>query len=110
MNKLQESAYDILCQISDGDDSLDEINRAAAKLFDHDFSPSMALMPDKLREAIVGLIGEILEPGAGEHNIAVYWLYEAKGMKEGGSITLKDGRVYPIKTLADVGKYVRENT
>lgn len=110
MNKFQEMAFDILCQISDGDDDLEGINEAAAKLFDKDFPPSIALMPDKLRNAVVNLIGTILEPGTGEDNIAAYWLYEAKGMKDGGSITLNDGRVYPIKTLSDVARYVKETS
>lgn len=99
MNKLKTLALDILEIIDKKKDAYDKINSEIKKI-QPDFSTHLFVVDYELEGKFINLLDEILGS-----EIASYYLYECKNMKNGGIITDK-GKEFKIKSIADVKKYL----
>jgi hypothetical protein len=59
-----------------------------------------------LYEPLFSLLDAIL----GHNEIASYYFWEARTMKDGGTITEKDGKSWTLKTVDDLRKYLEESS
>lgn len=100
-----EKALQVLASLEAWEKAIRKINKNIKELDpSDDFCQQLSLMPSSLEGEIVGLLDLVLG-----QEIASYYLYEAQGMKNGGSIT-QDGKTYPIKTISDVKNYIEQTT
>lgn len=86
--------------------AFDEMNTLSRALFG-DFAPTFSPLPDCIANEVVALADAVLGD-----DLASYFLYECQrapvigGGEAGGSITLADGRQFPICTVSDVRAYL----
>ena len=106
-NKLNESqllGLDLLDLLINRRNSYDKINKMISEVDDDgDFPTFLNVMPSDILTSIMGLLDQILLPG---DELASYFFWECQSMKDGGSITVKSGREFKIKTIADLKKYL----
>jgi hypothetical protein len=101
MDNLKELAIQLLSNLHEEYKRYERVNKLI-KQVEIDFPITIFPINDVLSQRVVDLIDKIL----GE-DIGSYFLYEATNMKDGGSITEKDGAYWPIKTIDDVRAYLR---
>jgi hypothetical protein len=77
---------------------------AVIRQIEADFPATLLPMSGACNTSVVRLLDAILGD-----EIASYFLYEAANMKNGGGVTERDGKEYPIKTIEDVRAYVFRN-
>jgi len=100
-----DHALALLQVLADRKAAYDEINLAIGKVQGEQiFSTHIFAMDEKIETAVVALLDHILGD-----ELATYFLYEALGMK--GDAYIQDhGRRWPIRSVEDVGTYVRERS
>lgn len=96
---LKEKALVLLELIATKDKEYDVVNDMLTKI-QGDFPTHVNYCDMAIEDKLVRLLNDILGD-----DIASYFLYEARGMPNGGMI-VEDGIEYPIKTIEDVMAYV----
>lgn len=100
LTKLQEAALSLMAVIVARDEVYKTVN-AQLRSLGQDFAPRINLMDDDLWQPIT----DLLDTATGD-SLPSYFLYEARGMKDGGATIEADGTRWPIKTLDDVRAYL----
>lgn len=100
---LQESAFQLLRILEEKEKQYERINKQIQEL-QGDFPTRIHVMDDRLWGPTMQVLDQIL----GEQDIASYYYFECRSMKNGGMI-VENGKSWPIKTLDDVRIYMNRN-
>ena len=107
-NLLQELAFAFLTKLEEVDTAEGELNKTIRKVWGDDFAPEINFVHPHLERLMFDIVDEILEPESSKNDIggpASYWFYEARKMKDGGSVTYPKewgSKSFIIKTLDDL--------
>lgn len=100
MTPAQHKAL-LLIGMMDARQGVYDAANAALKKVNQDFPATVEMIDGNVYRRLVEMLDEVLGD-----TIASYYLDEVRTMKDGGSITENDGRVWPIRNVDDVAAYV----
>lgn len=104
MNKLHKEAVNLIETIVERRQKYEKINDQIREL-QGDFPTHLNFIDTDCEAKTVELLDKVL----GDEELASYFIYECQNRKEGGYIQInEDGKKYPLKTIKDLEKYIKE--